>query len=328
MTRDKPGVLTLHDVYAMTGHCSYNLECRRFTPDTRCGRCPHKGVYPEIGIDNTRLEWKLKDKAYGRSNLTVVAPTAWMADNARRGMLGRFKVHHIPNGLDTRIYRPLDKAWCRRVLDLPPPETGATVLMFGADGLMQPRKGGDLLLAALAGLAPALKRRLVLLTLGMGAEALAEQSGIATRPLGYVADDRLKAVAFSAADVFVLPTRWDNLPIVVQESLACGTPVVSFRVGGLPEMVRPEQTGLLAEPEDVPGLAAAIARLAEDTPARESMGSRCREFAAAEYDITVMIRRYLDLYQELLGTGPGARSACLLAIAGERPAENLGTRVS
>jgi glycosyltransferase involved in cell wall biosynthesis len=266
-------------------------------------------VYPDIGIDNTRLEWKLKDKAYARSNLTVVTPTAWMADNARRGMLGRFNVHHIPNGLDTAVYRPLEKAWCRRVLDLPPPETGTTVLMFGADGLMQPRKGGDLLLAALAGLAPALKRRLVLLTLGMGAEALAEQSGIGTRPLGYVADDRLKAVAFSAADLFVLPTRWDNLPIVVQESLACGTPVVSFRVGGLPEMIRPEQTGLLADPEDVAGLAAAIARLAEDKPTREAMGPRCRDFAAAEYDIGLMVRRYLELYGDLLGTKSPAASA-------------------
>ena len=97
--------------------------------------------------------------------------------------------------------------------------------------------------------------------------------------LGYVSSDRLKSIAFSAADLFVFPTRADNLPLILQESLACGTPIVSFKVGGVPDLVRPGITGYLASPENANDFCNGIVQLLEDQNLRNSMSKNCRAIA-------------------------------------------------
>ena len=103
--------------------------------------------------------------------------------------------------------------------------------MFGAANLTDARKGGDLLLKALQSLPESLQAETVLLTIGDGGEDISESVSLTNLNLGYVSSDRLKSIAYSAADLFIFPTHADNLPLVVQESMACGTPVVSFKIG-------------------------------------------------------------------------------------------------
>jgi glycosyltransferase involved in cell wall biosynthesis len=110
------------------------------------------------------------------------------------------------------------------------------------------------------------------------------------------------SIAMSAADVFVCPTRADNLPNVVLESMACGTPVVGFNVGGVPDMVRPGLTGLLAPPEDVQALRAAIKALLDDENLLGGMSAVCRQIAVNEYSLAVQARRYAELYESLIAT--------------------------
>ncbi|NJN74914.1 MAG: glycosyltransferase [Limnothrix sp. RL_2_0] len=124
------------------------------------------------------------------------------------------------------------------------------VLLCAAQNFKDPRKGGDLLLKALKNIPDSLKQTIVLLVLGEGGEVLEGATDISTMTLGYIGGDRIKAAVYSAADIFVFPTRADNLPLVLQESIACGTPVVSFNIGGVPEVVRPNITGLLAQAKD------------------------------------------------------------------------------
>lgn len=112
--------------------------------------------------------------------------------------------------------------------------------------------------------------------------------------------DRLKSVAFSAADLFIFPTRADNLPLVLQESIACGTPMVSFNIGGVPDLVRPNITGYLANPEDAEDFAQGIMQLLEDDQLRENMAKNCREIALKEYPLELQAQRYMALYQEIL----------------------------
>ncbi|HEY9846719.1 MAG TPA: glycosyltransferase, partial [Candidatus Caenarcaniphilales bacterium] len=177
--------------------------------------------------------------------------------------------------------------------------TGKKVLMFAAATLNEFRKGGDLLLKALSSLPAALKAETVLLIMGKGGSAIAQTLGMQTINLEYVSSDYLKAIAYSAADLFIFPTRGDIFGLVSIESQACGTPVVAFRVCGVPDHVRPGVTGYLAEPENASDLGQGIVQLLEDEALRHRMRHQCREIAVKEYAIELQAQRYLALYHQL-----------------------------
>lgn len=296
LTQHKPAIFTLHDMWSFTGHCAYSYDCDRW--QIGCGHCPYLDTYPAMRRDVSRWEWKLKNWVYSHANLTIVAPSQWLSQQAKASMLNRFAVYHIPYGLDTDAYRPLELELCRATLGIPPKKK---VLLFSAANLKQDRKGGDLLLQALQALPASLKQDCVLLTLGKSTSQLESAMEIPAIHLDYVSSDRLKAIAYSAADLFILPTRADNLPLVLQESMACGTPMVSFKVGGVPELVRPGITGYLAEPENPQDLCEGIVQLLEDEALRASMSQNCRAIAAQEYSLDLQAQRYIELYGKVLG---------------------------
>jgi glycosyltransferase involved in cell wall biosynthesis len=300
LTRSKPGVFTLHDMWFFTGHCSYSFDCERWK--TGCGRCPHLDAYPPVRRDGSRLEWKLKDRVYSKSNVAVVSPSRWLAEQAAQSMLNRFAIHYIPHGIDTNIYRPLNREHCRSILGIP---AERKVLSFIAMRMDQSdehtfRKGCDLLVGALKGLPEKLKSETTLLLVGDRAGSLAEAVGIQTLDLGYISSDHLKAVAYSASDLFLFPSRADIFGLVLLESMACGTPMVSFRVGGVTELVRPGITGYLAEAEDVDDFREGIVKLLSDESLRNYMSQQCREIAVQEYTLQLQVQRYMNLYQQLL----------------------------
>jgi len=295
LTKEKPAVFTLHDMWSFTGHCAYSYDCDRWKMG--CGNCPYPDTYPEISRDITRLEWKLKNWVYGRSNLTIITLSHWLTAQAKASMLRRFPIHHIPNGIDTKAYQPLDRLLCKAALDIP---RDKKVLLFGAASLKDERKGGDLLVKTLQQLPQSLKTKTMLLTFGDGSEAIAAGTGMQTINVGYISSDRLKSIAYSAADLLVFPTRADNLPLVLQESMACGTPMVSFDVGGVPDLVRPMVTGYLAKPEDARDCCNGIVTLLGDEQLRQTMSLNCRAVALAEYSIELQAKRYMELYKQIL----------------------------
>ncbi|MEP0911417.1 glycosyltransferase family 4 protein [Leptolyngbya sp. GB1-A1] len=295
LAKTKPAVFTLHDMWSFTGHCAYSYDCDRWK--IGCGRCPYPDTYPAVARDSTQLEWKLKNWAYSRSNLTIVTPSRWLTEQAQQSMLNQFPIHHIPNGVDTQSYQPLDRLLCRSALGIP---LNKKVLMFGAESLKDSRKGGDLLFSALQSLPNSLKAETILLVFGNSGESLAEGLEIPVISLGYVSSDRIKSIAYSAADLFIFPTRADNLPLVLQESMACGTPMVSFKIGGVPDLVRPGVTGYLASPEDSNDFCNGIVQLLEDEDLRDRMSQNCREIALKEYALETQAKRYIDLYQQVL----------------------------
>ncbi len=117
---------------------------------------------------------------------------------------------------------------------------------------------------------------------------------------GYVLSDPLKSFVYSAADLFLFPSRADNAPLVVLESLACGTPVASFDIGGLAELVRPGQTGTLAPPANAAALAADIVALVQDPDRLTAMRPHCRTLVEVEHPAELAAARHVELYQELV----------------------------
>jgi glycosyltransferase involved in cell wall biosynthesis len=302
ISRAKPAVLSLHDMWALTGHCHASLDCERWR--TGCGRCPYPHVAPAVSRDSTWLDWRLKRWVYRRSRLAVVVPSRWLAGVARESILSHFEVHLIPHGINVDDYRPLDRTTCRSMLGLP---QDRPVVLFAVEDLANPLKGGDLIVKAVRALPADLKRRIVFLMMGRNGEKMATAIDQPVTCLGYVASDCLKRMVYSAADVFVHPTRADSFGRTVLESLACGTPVASFRVGGIPDMVRNGETGTLAESGDSDGLARGIVELL----APGTIGSfrdRCRAAVMREFTIDQHIERYTKLYRSLIEAAKPAPS--------------------
>jgi glycosyltransferase involved in cell wall biosynthesis len=296
LTTTKPAVMTLHDMWAFTGHCAYSYDCDRWK--TGCGRCPDLDSPPTVQRDNTRLEWRFKDWAYQHSQMAVVAPSRWLAGLAQQSMLGSLPIHLIPYGIDTTVFKPHDRAFCRDLLGIP---QSKKVLMYSAANISDRRKGVDLLCQALQKLPDSLKTEIVLLVMGSQHRSVEQElSEFQVISLGYIEYEPIKAIAYSAADLFVFPTRADNLPLVLQESLACGTPIVSFKVGGVPDLVRPGITGYLAKSEDPQDFSQGLMTLLEDHALRQKLGENCRAIALSEYPIELQSRRYIEVYQQLL----------------------------
>jgi glycosyltransferase involved in cell wall biosynthesis len=215
---------------------------------------------------------------------------------AREGILGRFPVHTIPYGIDTEVYRPLDKANCRAALGLPQDKV---ILAFMSAHLGDARKGADLLLQMLQALPPAIKQKVVLCAIGRKAETWSEIDGVAAVQTGYLERDEEKIRCFAAADVVICTTRADNLPLVLLESLACGTPMLAFDVGGVVDLVRDGMTGFTAPANDVAGLATHLVTLIENSELRRTMAARCRLIAVQEYAAADIAKRYAELYASL-----------------------------
>lgn len=295
LTADKPTVFTLHDMWAFTGHCAFSNDCDRW--QIGCGHCPYPEAFPAIRRDATHLEWRLKQWIYQQTTLNLVTTSTWLTDRVKQSMLAKFPLHQIPYGLDTRIYQPLDQKECRTKLGIP---LDKTVLMAAAVSFSDPRKGADLLIKALSQLSPALRAETVLLTIGNQTDRVGQTLGLPTISLGYLEDDHSKAVAYSAADLFLFPSRAETFGIVAQESMACGTPIVAFDVGGVSDVVRPGITGLLAQPEHVEAFTAQMTYLMENRHLRQSLAMKCREVAVSEYSLGQYARHHKTLYEAML----------------------------
>ncbi len=289
-----PLVWWLADMWPFTGHCVYSGDCDRWR--TGCGACPDLAIHPRIGRDTTAWLFRRKDSIYRRSDLTIVAPSNWMTRAARESsLLGRFPVHHIPNGLDLDVFRPVDRAAARSTLGLP---QNARVILFAAHVLDEnPRKGAPALVGALKRASLPVGTTLALM--GEGRAAWTADVSIPVRHLGNLTDDRQLAAVYSAADVFAAPSAADNLPSTVLESMACGTPAVAFGVGGMSDAVRHDRTGYLARAKDTADFARGLELLLTDDQRRLAQGAASRTLMEDEFSMELQSRRFVELYTEL-----------------------------
>jgi len=300
LPRGKPIVWTVHGMEALTGGCHYDRGCGKFAQE--CGACPLLGS--QSASDLTHQVWQRKKKSYEKldaAQFHIVSPSRWLQGEARRSsLLSRFPCSVIPNGLDTDVFAPRDRRAARQAFGVPPE---AKVVLFIAYGVNDPRKGFHLLSKALAG---EMEKNIFLLSVGPGFPP--DLQGFPHQHIDSIRDDRILSDVYSAADVFVVPSLQENLPNTALEAVACGTPVVGFAVGGIPDIVRPGKTGLLAAVGDAIDLRRAIVDILADDGRREEMARNCRSVAVQEYALEIQARRYSELYKELMEASGGAKT--------------------
>jgi glycosyltransferase involved in cell wall biosynthesis len=284
---------SLQDMNALTGGCHYDHDCGRHV--TGCGACPQLGSTDSQDLSH-RI-WQRKQAIFSRlapERLHIVAQNRWMAQTVSRSpLLGKFLVTIVPNGIEADVFAPRDAQAARSALGIP---QDSTVVLFAAAAVGVRRKGFALLLGALNELRSS--ENLLFVSIGRG--ALQIETSIRHLHLGHIDDDRQLSLIYSAADVYVIPSLQDNQPNTALEAMACGTPVVGFNVGGIPDMVRPEITGLLAPVGDVVRLRAAIVELLRCPEKRAAMATACRRIVMEEYTLAKQVERYVELYESAL----------------------------
>jgi glycosyltransferase involved in cell wall biosynthesis len=294
----RPVVWTLHDQWAFSGGCHFSAGCRGY--EDTCGCCP------QLSDDLFGLpESVLRDKAelLRGAPLTVVTPSAWLGGAARRSRLFRdVRIEVIPYSLETDVFAPQDKRRAKQQLGI---NWDTRTLLFGAEDGREKRKGYQELLEAVRSCGSdsrfsslLTKGRIKLLAFGHLGDALHE-TGLPIHPLGYLHNDADLACVYAAADVFVLPSLEDNLPNTMLEAMSCGTPVVAFRTGGVPDVISHGVTGMLAPLGDTRALGEAILTVVLDGGITQRMSAACRRVIEEGYRLEVQAKRYLDLFEDL-----------------------------
>ncbi|MEG3936820.1 glycosyltransferase family 4 protein [Microcoleus sp. S36b_A3] len=295
---DKPLVWTLHDMWPFTGGCHYSEECDRYTES--CGSCPQ--LHSSKDWDMSRWVWRRKAKSWKNLNLTLVSPSAWLAKCASSSsLLKDYRVEVIPNGINTQKYKPINREWVREILNLPQDKQ---IVLFGcASGTGDRWKGFNLLVSALQSLSKSgWSDRIELLVFGSSEPSNPIELGFKAHYLGKFADDISLAIVYAAADVFVAPSIYDNLPNTVMEASACGIPSVGFKIGGMPDLIDHCSNGYLAKPYETEDLARGIAWVLEDSERHQKLCRNAREKVEAKFTLEVQAREYQKLYEEVLYT--------------------------
>ncbi|MFC1495462.1 glycosyltransferase family 4 protein [Thermodesulfobacteriota bacterium] len=288
-----PTIWTLHDMNAFTGGCHYNSGCNKFY--NSCGACP------QLGSDNTSdfsfQIWQRKYKVYNSIppyKLHFVTPSQWLFEEIKKSsLLKRFSASLIPYSLDTDIFLPRNAKAFRESLGI---SNNVKILLFVSDSMANHRKGFAFFSEAIENLTNI--ENLLLVSVGNGPPKI--NISIPHLHLGRIENDLFLSLIYSMSDIFIIPSLQDNLPNTVLESFACGTPVIGFDVGGIPDMVRPGITGFLASPQDIDDLRDNIQKALNNPQLLKEMRANCRRIVMEEYSLEIQAQRYLALYQEII----------------------------
>ena len=277
-------VWTLHDCWSMTGQCTYfdMVKCQKWK--NGCYECQQIHLYPSSHVDQTRLMWNLKRNWFcGIKRLTLVTPSRWLAERVKESYLKNYPVQVIYNGIDLDVFKFRSND-IRKKYNIP----DNVYILLGVAFGWGARKGLDVFIELSRRFAS--KPYQIIL---VGTDDKIDQS----LPSNIISIHRTQnqielAEIYSAADVFVNPTREEVLGLVNIEANACGTPVVTFNSGGSPECIS-ERSGSIVDQDDIDGLEKTIIGICERKPfSRET----CRRQAEL-FDMNTKFSEYLTLYE-------------------------------
>ena len=263
---------------------------------------PFRGIFHYAGDEETNSEialqtadaeaYKLKKEALKSAfKLNIITPSSWLANLAsNQEVFSKRGVTAVANGLETNIFKTFNKEFARKVFNLP---TDKKIALFVADSLSNKRKGFDLLLGALQKLEN--KTDILLVAIGNVPNNERQEN---VKYIGSIHDERLMALAYSATDVFILPSREDNLPNTMIEALSCGTPIIGFPIGGIKETIQNGFNGYLCEEVTIDALSYTIDKFFKDITLFDS--EKISTDAHNKFDNKKQASKYVEIYNSLL----------------------------
>ena len=284
-----PVVWTLHDCWAFTGQCThFSVEkCNKWK--NGCGNCKYRKHL--LNIDFTAFVWRLKKNGIDSiKNLTIVTPSKWLCGLAKESLLQGKQIRVINNGIDLKIFCHKDSLFKkeRKLCD--------KHIVLAVASVWTERKG----LFDLIEIDKRLdhdKYQLVIVGTNETADKLLPETIIS---IHRTTNEIELAKLYSCADVFINPTYEDTFPTTNIESLACGTPVITYDVGGSPEILT-DECGVVVECGNVEAIIYNIIKICSST---KNYNSMCRKRAEC-FDRQERYNEYISLYEELVKKAKG-----------------------
>ena len=290
----KPTIWTLHDPLLFTAGCYNTDDCNGWQQEW-CATCPLDKEGAKVKPQRELMQL-LKASIYNITDFTAVSPSRWLQKQAKSSILQNHDVRLIPYGIDMEIFSPANKAEIRRKLGLP---LDQRIVMFAAHGgLNDPRKGGRFLIEALQKIHSQYPK-LTLLTIGSIDPSIAQQLPLKGIHLPFISDQGRLADYYRAADIFVAPSLAENVGLTIIEAAACGTPVVAFATGGIPEVVIHQETGYLAERANSDDLAQGIVYFLDNEDVQRQVAGAARKRVVELFSDHRMVDDYSKLYEEI-----------------------------
>ncbi len=284
----KPIVWTFHDMWPFSGINHLNDSNK----DYISGNFKNNNFLDKWTWERKKRSWK------NLNNLTVVSPSKWLANEAKSSYLFRnFRIENIPNGIDTNVFKECDKLLSKKKYGLP---LDKKLLLFGAaNPLSNERKGYKLLISVIQKLLESkINKNLALVIFGSANKKMG--FGLPTYFIGEVSSEKDLAEIYSAADIFITPSREDNLPNTVIESMSCGTPVVAFNIGGMPDMIDNKVNGVMVAPFKVNLMAREISLILNNKKYHKSLSIGARRKVLRKFNINLVVKKYCRLYESIL----------------------------
>lgn len=290
LSRRKPIVWTLHDMWPLTARCAHSLDCRKFSPG--CRRCPYLNTYQPIFWDNTPSLWSSKQRIYSQSRLNVVSPSPWMTANIKKSLLSGQPLTEILNGVDDSVFTPQNQRQVRRRLNLP---LDKKIIAFIAQGgPHNPFKGWQYFTQ----LVSAYKDNSDVIFLVIGSSSAVPSAAIISLP--YQTDPHTLAAYYAASDLLVFPSVAESFGLVVVEAMFTGTPVVAFPVGIVPQVISHHSTGYIAKQNNTQSLLDGVNYCLAHQSTLSANLKRSRHHLQETYSQKSMTASYLDLYRSLV----------------------------
>lgn len=285
---------TLHDTWALTGHCGYFIDCERWREG--CGHCPDLKRAPAIRQDRTAENWQRKQRIYTQSRLAVVTPSRWLMEHVEHSMLQPARRRVIPNGVDITVYRPGIRQRARAVLGL---SQTAFICMFIAYSASTTNIYKDVTTIDRAVRSVAAQRPdSELQCVCVGANDRGSAPDASFHYTGYLDDPEQIVLYYQAANVLLHAANAENFPCVILEALACGTPIIATAVGGIPEQIVEESTGFLVPRGDSDVMAGRLAQLIDHPDQCEKMGLAAALHAQQNFSLERQVANYLQWFEE------------------------------
>ena len=317
LSQQVPVVLTLHDMWLLTGHCAHSFDCERWK--TGCGHCPDLTIYKAIPRDETAYNWQRKQQIYAKSRLYISTPSRWLMQKVEQSILAPAIVEArvIPNGVDLSVFHPGDKLAARISLGIP---REARILLCAAGDLRRSVwKDYQTLETAVAIASERLPEQNIRF-IALGEDAPPIKIGRAEIFfIPYLKTPESVAQYYRASDIYFHASKADTLPNTVLEASACSTPVIATAVGGIPEQVKglriltcrshnsdlnrygiDEATGMLVPQGNAEEMAAGIVALLTDEALRRKLGENAAKSARYRFDLNRQVDDYLEWYEEIL----------------------------